>query len=67
MRKLATGFFFAIVMGVGAVMAVPATPALAEDSDCIEQCDADFPGTRPDEVSLRGWCYILRGCWLDVM
>ena len=57
------------------LMVVPAalllatfTPQVAPASgelSCIEQCDKDFPGNSPEQVAIRGWCYILRGCWLQ--
>jgi hypothetical protein len=26
----------------------------------IASCDEDFPGASPDNVAIRGWCYIIR-------
>lgn len=49
------------------VLAAAATPARAgADQTCIDECNADFPGSQPQEVSIRGWCYILRGCWKNI-
>jgi len=39
-------------------------PAKEEPENCIEGCNKDFPGEMPEQVAIRGWCYILRGCWL---
>lgn len=56
MRKLVLVLVTALSLA-GGVM-VPAQPALA--SDCIDSCDADFPGGTPILISIRGWCYIIR-------
>lgn len=39
-------------------------PAVAQNA-CIQGCNEEFPGDSPAQVAIRGWCYILRGCWQD--
>lgn len=53
------------LMLVPAVMlALSLTPESAPAQNaCIAGCDADFPGTSVEHIAIRGWCYILRGCW----
>lgn len=61
MRKL----YLAIPAAFAIAVSTPApVPASAEPEDCIKGCDRDFPGETPEQVAIRGWCYILRGCWL---
>lgn len=59
MRKLSLGVPVALAM-----LTVVPSAGHAQNA-CIEQCNREFPGSRPDEVAVRGWCYILRGCWAD--
>jgi len=51
---------------LSAALAVLAVGALAQparaDQACINECKADFPGSDPVSVSIRGWCYIIRNC-----
>jgi hypothetical protein len=57
---------FILALGAFVILASSgAAPAqAAEANDCIEQCNADFPTNGdPVQTSIRGWCYILRGCW----
>jgi hypothetical protein len=48
------------IMIAGAVTARPAQAKVK--TDCIDGCNADFPGTEIYNIAIRGWCYILRGC-----
>lgn len=60
--------FFTIVPAAFllATLSPQLSPASAAEPElgCIAQCNKDFPGESPEQISIRGWCYILRGCWL---
>jgi hypothetical protein len=57
--------FYAVPAVLALAVATPVVaPASTEPENCIEGCNRDFPGETPEQVAIRGWCYILRGCWL---